>query len=231
MGYNTRGDSKNQETKPHSCMSPVDIQKLISESVLKEVGQLLNRIKVLEEELADLKKINADLINRENIKDKQATSEAQNNIEFEMNELDNSTSSSETVVAANSYAKTVEKPPSRKVTITKSSSGNVKKRDGVYGTAKVQGQGLAAERRLWLYVGRCRTDVTEDELTSFLGKKSPGYTFEVTKLHSQGKSASFRVSASYELRDTLYDPSFWPENILVRRFNFFRKGNPTGQFD
>lgn len=58
---------------------------------------------------------------------------------------------------------------------------------GIRGTAAQDGDGFAAERRLWIYLGRCSSAVTEEKVAEYLNQKSPGFQFEVTKLVSQGK--------------------------------------------
>lgn len=92
----------------------------------------------------------------------------------------------------------------------------------VFGTSTQESGGLAAEKRVWLYVGRCRSDLTEDRMRAFLQGKKPGYNFEITKLTTRGVNASFKIGVSNQLKEDVYDPSFWPANILIKRFRFFR---------
>lgn len=49
---------------------------------------------------------------------------------------------------------------------------------------------------------------------------------------SKGKNISFRVGASIPLEDKIYDLTYWPQNIIVKRFKFFqtKKHTDTGSF-
>lgn len=78
----------------------------------------------------------------------------------------------------------------------------------------------ASTSRLWLYVGRCKMDSKPENIKSYLENRSPGHSFEVTKLPSKGRNASYRVEADKELQDILYDPSYWPQGVIVKRFKF-----------
>lgn len=79
-----------------------------------------------------------------------------------------------------------------------------------------------ANSRCWLYISRVSTAATEDSLRNFLNGKLPNHTFECTKLSTFNNSTSFKVGADISLHDALTKPEFWPKNINVRRFNFFR---------
>lgn len=80
----------------------------------------------------------------------------------------------------------------------------------------------ATARRLWIYVGRCKQDTTEEKIKSYLQGKSPGRSFDVVKLNTKGTNTAFRIAADMDLQDSLYDASFWPSGILVKRYMFFR---------
>lgn len=76
------------------------------------------------------------------------------------------------------------------------------------------------EPMLWLYVGRCKPETTTEKIRSYLEKKSPGHEFDVQQLSALGRFKSFRVGGNISLRNVVYDPSYWPNNVLVKRFEF-----------
>lgn len=85
--------------------------------------------------------------------------------------------------------------------------------------------------KLWLYVGRCKADTTEAKVMSYLNSKVPKTTFQVSKLETKGVNSSFRVATDWSLYDQLYEPSFWPKGVLVKKFVFRRlKDNTQGDF-
>lgn len=92
------------------------------------------------------------------------------------------------------------------------------------GTSKdtAENELTASPRRIWIHIGRCKQATTEEQVVSYLGKKCPGEKFDVMKLESKGRNAAFRIGAPQNLRDKVYEASFWPESITVKRF-FFRR--------
>lgn len=87
----------------------------------------------------------------------------------------------------------------------------------------------AANRRLWIYVGRCDKTTTEENVKYYLQCKLPEHEFIVNKLTSKGSNASFKVGADISLQETLYDSNFWPQDIAVKRYLFFRSTSHSGQ--
>nr|CAI5849305.1 unnamed protein product [Callosobruchus analis] len=79
-----------------------------------------------------------------------------------------------------------------------------------------------ADRRLWIYVGRCKQNSTEAGVGEYLQKKSPGHNFTVVKLNSKGYHHSYRVEADTELKDVLYNGDYWPKGVLVKKFKFLK---------
>lgn len=105
----------------------------------------------------------------------------------------------------------------------------------IRGSAAVSdGSSLAAPaKKLWLYVGRCRAETTVDSVISYLQNKMQDQEFEVVKLVSKGSNAAFRVSTvfSEQVREELYSPGFWPENIIIKHFKFFHgRKQSSGSF-
>lgn len=90
----------------------------------------------------------------------------------------------------------------------------------------------APEKKLWVYVGRCDASTTADQIKDHLKETWPNSRYEVNKLNTKGSNASFQIGVDFNesLVDTLYDPSYWPEGIAVKRFKFFRNRR-TASFD
>lgn len=101
----------------------------------------------------------------------------------------------------------------------------------IRGTAeKVETSTLAAADRLaWLYVGRCRSETTEQDITEYLRQKMPSHRFFVNEIKkhesNQNINKSFRVGVEFLLLTELMKPEFWPKNIVIRKYQFFRKSN------
>lgn len=80
------------------------------------------------------------------------------------------------------------------------------------------------DRKIWLYVGKCKPSTTKTSIATFLEKKHPNSKFDVVDLNSKGNSKSFRVSTdNVELFDDLYNPNNWPKHTIIKQFTFFRR--------
>lgn len=101
-------------------------------------------------------------------------------------------------------------------------------RDGT-GTGGSSGGFAAAGRRLWLYVGRCLGTVTCEDVDAWMGSKWPGHTFDISRLISKGKNASFRVGVDAELQDEVYKSECWPKDVVIKRYRFFRSRNDASR--
>nr|CAI5817665.1 unnamed protein product [Callosobruchus analis] len=110
--------------------------------------------------------------------------------------------------------------------------------DAVVGTASVSTTNsnfAGAPRKLWIYVGKCLPNSTEEAVRRHLEEKLPEHNFNVVKLNSKGTYSSYRVEADLGLKDELYAPSFWPSGVIVKRFKFprnihIRNGNVNRPF-
>ncbi|KAK9869268.1 hypothetical protein WA026_003021 [Henosepilachna vigintioctopunctata] len=85
----------------------------------------------------------------------------------------------------------------------------------------------ASPRKIWIYVGRCKSSTTEDDIRRYLNSKISNSVeeFEVEKLNSKGRNCSFKVDADMAVKELLYDPDFWPSGILVKRYFFLRNNH------
>lgn len=109
-------------------------------------------------------------------------------------------------------------------------NGNIhKKHKVVIGASNCSNSGgfEAACPRIWLYVGRCRGDTNEEDIKTYIEKKIATENISVKKLQSKGNNSSFCVGIEGNLEEQLYDPTFWPKGIIIRRYKFFRLRNET----
>lgn len=93
----------------------------------------------------------------------------------------------------------------------------------VIGTSKLESTLSAVSKKAWFYVGRLNVNTSEDDVKNYLKSKINNEEFHSTKISTQGASASFKIGASFHLREQLEDPEFWPEGVMIRQFIFFRK--------
>lgn len=95
----------------------------------------------------------------------------------------------------------------------------------LFGTAdsetEIDSEFSAAEKKLWIYIGRCKPDTTEDKIMAYLQRKCPNAAFTVESLQSRGLP-SYKLSAPADLEKLLYTSSFWPKKVLIKRFDFRR---------
>ena len=87
----------------------------------------------------------------------------------------------------------------------------------------------AADKRAWFYVGKTSKSTTCDLVTQHLKEKFPSADITVEELQSRDgidksnfKTKSFKVGIDFELLNEVASPDTWPENIVVKRFRFFR---------
>ena len=90
----------------------------------------------------------------------------------------------------------------------------------------MQGQDFAgAAKRVWLYIYRVKHEATEDMIISFIKSKDTfkNESIVVKEIPGvEGHPKRFVVTAPLSRKDELYDPSFWPQNIGIKRFDFSR---------
>lgn len=76
------------------------------------------------------------------------------------------------------------------------------------------------EKRLWLYVGRTSQGTTEEAVLDYLKSTHNSEDFTCATLNTKSSYPSFKVSAPVKMKESIEDPSNWPNGIVVRRFNF-----------
>lgn len=92
------------------------------------------------------------------------------------------------------------------------------------GTGSDSGNGFSGpERKVWLNIYRVNNNVTTEMVEGHI-KKQPGFEntkITVTELQTkQGQLKNFCVTAPLTKKNEMYEPSFWPPNVGIRRFKF-----------
>ena len=138
-------------------------------------------------------------------------------------ELKKTTPSEPATEIRNSYAR-----------VTLSTSGQRKKVSPMVGQnaipANEQKDGFTATpktKKIWLFVSRASSHVNEKIVKDYLNKKlnNPKYKPEVKALQTRNERQDnncFMVGLDIELKEIAYDPNFWPTEINVSRFNFYK---------
>lgn len=102
-----------------------------------------------------------------------------------------------------------------------------RKRNKLFGTAandddNASFTGIA--KKLWLFISRVNMNVTAKDISKYLVSKTKKSEdeFTVSEIPDTNKSTTkrFKISASFDLKDDLYSPSFWPKGVAYGRFNF-----------
>lgn len=96
------------------------------------------------------------------------------------------------------------------------------------GTAKLEDKekttGFSAiERKVWIYIYRINKHVSEQIIRDYIKKQQDFSTcnIEVKQLDGDPSfSKRFLVTAPINKKEVLYDPSFWPEGVGIKRFDF-----------
>ncbi|KAL3267767.1 hypothetical protein HHI36_006894 [Cryptolaemus montrouzieri] len=98
------------------------------------------------------------------------------------------------------------------------------------GTAEISDEenknGLSGtDKRVWLYINRVKKHVTSDMIETFIKKKSgfENCKLQILKLDPDSEKTTltrFLVIARFEKKGEIYEPSFWPQNVGIKRFHF-----------
>lgn len=78
-------------------------------------------------------------------------------------------------------------------------------------------------KRAWYYVGKVDNDTNINEIKTYICEKLSSEDVIVDKLPTKGTFQSFRIGVKFIYKDNLLKEDFWPEGIIVRRFNFSSK--------
>ena len=87
----------------------------------------------------------------------------------------------------------------------------------------------AAPRHLWFHIGKLDLKTNKEMLLNYLEAKFSNEKFMVEMLpkRDEAKSISFKVGASFKLKEDMEKAENWPTGVAVRRFTFFRKSEGT----
>ncbi|CAH0547287.1 unnamed protein product [Brassicogethes aeneus] len=118
-------------------------------------------------------------------------------------------------------AENIENDGFKKVTYKKKTKPNTTK-----GTAEQEETEnfKACPSKMWLYIGRVSEGVEEVDVINYIKKKcntAVETDIVVSQLSTIGKAKSFKVGISNKYHENLNQASFWPANIIIRRFNFW----------
>lgn len=250
-----RGQKKTpseDETK-HHIYTDTEIQTLIENCVKKATTELIDIINDLKVKIKEISVGNTEIIKIFSDRTNKCPNCVSKNDKIDLN-LSNSTDSTvtdDTVIDTGTGTKNlysqklyennikinIDNADIDKNNISSPKPNKYGRKEGIRGKPIV-GTSTSSEHtedfgaptpRLWIYVGRCKKDTSEDDVLRYLKRRAPDGTFEVVKLDTKGVNEAFRVSADINLKDSLYDPNFWPSGITVKQFRFFRVGK-RGEF-
>ena len=84
----------------------------------------------------------------------------------------------------------------------------------------------SAPRNFDLYIGNFNKDVTSTDLTDYIHNETSIKVIACEELATRrGNSNSFKVSTTYEERESLLKESVWPEGIYCRKFYLKKKSS------
>ena len=207
-------------------LSKEDLSTLLNGIIITHTKPLLDKIAQLQTEIVYLKQSNIDMVKlltkNSTVHDlvKPSYSTVVENTTIGADGLDASLDSScsgDTVVSWTTV-NPINKRPSDKKSNNKKSKAIIGKGPDHQNEGEVL---VAAPKKIWLYVGRIKPTIKPETIKRYLDNKIPNRDFTV-ELVKCDTSAGFKVSADYDLMSTLYTETFWPKNILIKRFDFFR---------
>lgn len=80
---------------------------------------------------------------------------------------------------------------------------------------------LGAERRAWLFIGRIKgKETSERELLEYLEEEGLQQQISCKKLNSTEWYSNFKIGIPFDMLEKINKAEYWPENVIVRRFNF-----------
>lgn len=87
----------------------------------------------------------------------------------------------------------------------------------------------AAPKKVFIYAGNFEVSTDDRQLDDYLQRKFPQREITIEKLpkRENAKSVAFKITADHDLLNVLNDSEIWPENILIKRFKFFRHKEPV----
>lgn len=83
---------------------------------------------------------------------------------------------------------------------------------------------------MWLFIGKVNEGVEKQAVVQYIQSKCSITNSEeliVNELVTKGKSLAFKVGIDKRYYDQLTTGDFWPQGILVRRYNFWSDRRPN----
>lgn len=83
----------------------------------------------------------------------------------------------------------------------------------------------AVARRAYFYIGNVNINTKTDHICNYLRKKCPDQLFVLDELpkREQAQSKAYKLTTDFTLMDTINNPQFWPQGIIIKKF--FRRNN------
>lgn len=78
------------------------------------------------------------------------------------------------------------------------------------------------DKKAWLYIGRVQNNIEPKIVKNYLIKEIPEAESNLVleKLNTKGTNLSFKLGINFKFKDDIFHENFWPNGIIVRRFNF-----------
>lgn len=77
----------------------------------------------------------------------------------------------------------------------------------------------AAESNIWVYVGRVRAEVTQDQVMNYIKEKTKEEKIICEEIKTSGPNKAFKVGINSKFMEQIYSPDFWPRGTAIRRYN------------
>lgn len=216
---------------------------IIDKSVNKHICELLDKINKLETEVKILRESNIDLI-RLLTNSERTDNFVKNDAQSLFNNSMETIKSNETVIEQNiesnintltrnckagddnEYTLVRKNKKEHRRDELKNQNKNTHEKKIITGSSTEHNDKISfggRERKIWLHVSRCEPEVQVEDIKNYLEDKCSGRQFIVEPLQKRGyPSYSFKIGAPSDLESMLYSACFWPRNIQIKEFEFFR---------
>ena len=93
----------------------------------------------------------------------------------------------------------------------------------IRGTRKKEEELRATERMAWIFIGKLKQSTSKEAIVRYLGKHGIQGNIECERLDTRGNKKAYKVGFPLHYLGKTKNPVFWPEGIIVRRFQFRRR--------
>lgn len=198
-----------KELRPNTINSQAnsdvaDMQDVLARLDLLEKNNknLLKKVSTLEDEIKVLKKSNIS---------KKTSPEVENLRKQTPQNSQNIQSKEQTKTNSNVEEKSVGK---LQTTLSTTSAQNTI----IVGTASNASSFSAAERRQWIYIGRCNPSTTEKDITDYMADNLEITDVKCFVLDKNEDVSSFKIGVKESVVKGLLDPNLWPKGTAVKEF-------------